>query len=71
MKNSSKGLKISLYLWPTSSTYEMDAQDAGLYIKGDVTNNETQEKLKFNRPVELLEILSRWNVEHYKNWKNV
>jgi hypothetical protein len=54
-------------LWALEKYLEdFDSQKARLWIVGEVTNAETDEKRKFNDPGELISILGKWNVAKFK-----
>jgi hypothetical protein len=67
MRKSNKGLTVKINLWALEKYLdEFQSQKARLWIVGELTNAETDEKRKFNDAGELISILGKWNVAKFK-----
>ena len=67
MRKSNKGLTVKINLWALEKYLsDFQSQKARLWIVGEVTNAETDEKRKFNDAGELITILGKWNVAKFK-----
>jgi hypothetical protein len=67
MRKNNKGLTVRVNLWSLEKYLgDFNAQKARLWVVGEVTNAETDEKKKFNDAGELISILSKWNVAKFK-----
>ena len=67
MRKSNKGLTVRINLWALEKYLgDFDSQKARLWIVGEVTNAETDERRKFNDAGELVSILGKWNVAKFK-----
>lgn len=59
--SESKGLKVRIYLWPLDTYADFTSLHARLWMRGDVENEQTGVKKKFNNAGELLTTLGEWN----------
>ena len=67
MRKSNKGLTVKINLWALEKYLgDFQSQKARLWIVGELTNAETEEKRKFNDAGELISILGKWNVAKFK-----
>ena len=67
MRKSNKGLTVKINLWALEKYLDhFQSQKARLWIVGELTNAETDEKRKFNDAGELISILGKWNVAKFK-----
>ena len=62
-----KGLTVKLNLWSLEKFLDdFDSRKARLWVIGEVTNAETDEKSKFNDAGELITILGKWNASKFR-----
>jgi hypothetical protein len=67
MRKSNKGLTVKINWWALEKYLDdFQSQKARLWIVGELTNAETDEKRKFNDAGELISILGKWNVAKFK-----
>ena len=72
MGSGNKGLTVKINLFAMEKYLDrFDSDFARLWIKGSVTNAETKEELKFNDAGRLISILGEWNVDKYKQLKQL
>ena len=70
MKPGNKGLTVKVNLWSLDKYKgDLDAGDARLWLKGQVTHADTRESKKFNDAGELVTFLGKWNVAKLKELK--
>ena len=66
-RKNNKGLTVKINLWALEKYLDnFNSKMARLWIVGQVTNAETDEKRKFNDVGELICILGKWNVAKFK-----
>ena len=66
-RKNNKGLTVKINLWALEKYLDdFQSQKARLWIVGELTNAETDEKRKFNDAGELISILGKWNVAKFK-----
>ena len=66
-RKNNKGLTVKINLWALEKYLDkFNSKMARLWIVGQVTNAETDEKRKFNDVGELICILGKWNVAMFK-----
>ena len=66
-RKNNKGLTVKINLWALEKYLDkFNSKMARLWIVGQVTNAETDEKRKFNDAGELISILGKWNVAKFK-----
>jgi hypothetical protein len=62
LPSSNKGLTVRVNLWSLESYMdEFDALRARMWVRGQVTNEQTGETKMFNDGGELLSTLGKWN----------
>ncbi|HEX5423234.1 MAG TPA: hypothetical protein VFW94_06775, partial [Candidatus Acidoferrales bacterium] len=62
MRSGNKGLTVKINLWALEKYQDhFNAERARLWIKGEITNADTQARKKFNDAGELISILGKWN----------
>ena len=67
MRKNNKGLTVRVNLWSLEKYLgDFDSQKARLWVVGEVTNAETDEKRKFNDAGELITILGEWNAVKFR-----
>lgn len=67
MRSDNKGLTVKINLFAlTKFLDDFDPTKARLWMKGQVTNAETQEAEMFNDAGELITILGKWNTAKFK-----
>jgi len=70
VRSDNKGVTVTINLWSLEKYIDdVDAGWARLHVKGEVRNAETNERMKFNDPGQLITILGKWNVAKYKQLK--
>ncbi len=67
LRTKNKGLTVKLNLWSLEKYLgDFDSKKARLWVVGEVTNAETDEKRKFNDAGELITILGKWNAIKFR-----
>jgi hypothetical protein len=67
MRSDNKGLTVKINLWALEQYLDnFNSEKARLWIKGQVTNAETQAVKKFNDSGELISSLGKWNTAKFK-----
>ena len=65
---NNKGLTVRINLFSLDSYLkEFDSEKARLWIKGQVVNEQTDEKKLFNDAGELVSILGKWNAAQFRH----
>ena len=64
---TNKGLTVRVNLFSLDSYLDnFNSEKARLWIKGQVTNEQTDEKKLFNDAGELVSILGKWNAAQFR-----
>ena|SRR5258708_3533907 len=71
MRAGNKGLTVRVNLWPADDLNWFTAHAARLWIKGQVTNADTQEAQLFNDAGELLSILGNETSANFTSEKAI